>query len=206
MTAGMATNSPIAVVTSASEIPPATAPRPVAFCVEISLNAFRMPTTVPNSPTNGAVEPMVAKPPRPRFNSACTMASARSRARLEASICSPGMSADSPWARNSCKPAVTTLARWLFLLRSPTLIASSSLPSRRAPATAGAKARDCLRAALNAIARSIITPIDHPDMMNRMTTTIFARTPICFQRETGSQPTLASWKIQAAAEGTWLRA
>ena len=31
MTAGMATNSPIAVVTRASEIPPATAPRPVAF-------------------------------------------------------------------------------------------------------------------------------------------------------------------------------
>ena len=31
MTAGMATNKPIAVVTRASEIPPATAPRPVAL-------------------------------------------------------------------------------------------------------------------------------------------------------------------------------
>ena len=45
MTAGMATNSPIAVVTRASEIPPATAPRPVAFWLEISLNAFQQIAT-----------------------------------------------------------------------------------------------------------------------------------------------------------------
>jgi hypothetical protein len=44
--------------------------------------------------------------------------------------------------------------------------------AQRAPATAGAKARDCLRAALYAMARSIITPIDQPDMMNRMMTTV----------------------------------
>ena len=37
MTAGMATNSPIAVVTSASEIPPATAARPVAFSLRNAL-------------------------------------------------------------------------------------------------------------------------------------------------------------------------
>src|SRR3982750_803314 len=56
MTAGMATASPRAVVTNASEIPPATAPRPVALCFAISENAFKMPTTVPNSPTNGSAE------------------------------------------------------------------------------------------------------------------------------------------------------
>jgi hypothetical protein len=39
-----------------------------------------------------------------------------------------------------------------------------------------------------------------------MTTVIFARIPICLHSETGSQPTVDSWKIQAAAEGTWLRA
>ncbi len=60
----------MAVVTSASEMPPATAPRPVDFSVEMPLNALMMPTTVPNSPTKGAVDPMVAKPETPRFSSA----------------------------------------------------------------------------------------------------------------------------------------
>ena len=55
--------------------------------------------------------------------------------------------------------------------------------------------RDCLRAALNAIQRSIITPMDQPDMMNRMMTTILARIPICFHSEIGSQVIVASWKI-----------
>ena len=62
--------------------------------------------------------------------------------------------------------------------------------------------RDCLRAALNAIQRSIITPIDQPDMMNRMTTTIFARIPIDFHSESGSQPTEPSWITQVAIAGT----
>ena len=46
------------------------------------LNAFKMPTTVPNRPTNGAVEPMVASAERPRFISACTMAMERSKTAL----------------------------------------------------------------------------------------------------------------------------
>src|SRR5580704_13011722 len=199
MTAGIATNNPTAVVTRASEIPPATAARPVAFSLAIPLKAFRMPTTVPNRPTKGAVEPIVARPPSPRFSSACTIASVRSRARFEASMVSPGISpGESWWALNSIRPAVTTLARWLFLLRSATLMASSILPSRSAPATAGANERDWLRAALNAIQRSIITPIDQPDMIKRITTTIFARRPICFQSEIGSQLGWLSCKSQAA--------
>src|SRR5208282_2430574 len=63
---------------------------------------------------------------------------------------------------------------------------------------AGANERDWFRAALKAIQRSIITPIDHPDIMNRMITTTFARMPICFQSEIGSQPTEPSSKSQAA--------
>jgi hypothetical protein len=43
---------------------------PVDFSVEIPLNALMMPTTVPNRPTKGAVEPIVARPATPRFNSA----------------------------------------------------------------------------------------------------------------------------------------
>ena len=57
----MATNRPKAVVTRASEIPPATAPIPGVFWVAISWKALRMPATVPNRPTKGAVEPMVAR-------------------------------------------------------------------------------------------------------------------------------------------------
>jgi len=64
----MATSSPKAVVTSASEIPPATAPIPEVFWVAIDWKAFRMPMTVPSRPMNGAVDPMVARPPRPRFS------------------------------------------------------------------------------------------------------------------------------------------
>ena len=41
MTAGMATNRPMAVVTSASEIPPATAARPVAFCCRNALEGVQ---------------------------------------------------------------------------------------------------------------------------------------------------------------------
>ena len=47
-----------------------------------------MPTTVPNSPMNGAVDPIVANPPRPRFSFACTIASDRSSALCELSTCS----------------------------------------------------------------------------------------------------------------------
>src|SRR5205814_97895 len=64
MTAGIATSNPNAVVTRASAIPPATAARPVAFSCEIPLKAFRMPITVPNSPTNGAVNHHAERPSR----------------------------------------------------------------------------------------------------------------------------------------------
>ena len=71
-------------------------------------------------------------------------------------------------------PVATTLAMWLFLLRSAMEIASSSLPSRNAPATCCTNTRDCLRAALYIRARSIITPKDHAERMNRITTTALA--------------------------------
>src|SRR5437763_556538 len=52
----MATRRPNAVVTRASEIPPATAPIPEVFCVAVCWKAFKIPTTVPNNPIKGAVE------------------------------------------------------------------------------------------------------------------------------------------------------
>src|SRR5207244_634983 len=79
-TAGIATYSLIAVATSASEIPPATAHRPVDCSFEIPLHASMMPTTVPNRPTKAAGEPRVANARSPRFRWAWTVASARSSA------------------------------------------------------------------------------------------------------------------------------
>ncbi len=104
-------------------------------------------------------------------------------------------------AVNSCRPEVTTLAKWLFLFRSATRMASSSLPSRRAPATAGANWRDCFRAALKASQRSIITPIDHADMINRTMATVRAGQPMCPHMPHRSKRTGSSlaWKIQTAA-------
>jgi hypothetical protein len=49
-------------------------------------------------------------------------------------------------------------------------------------------------------------PIDQPDIMNRMSTTTFAITPICLHKEIGSQPMPAlSWNIAAANAGMLLR-
>jgi len=66
-------------------------------------------------PTNGAVEPMVARAERPRFISACTMATERSRPawRLQSLPRRNLLRAD--W--NSESP-VATPGVWLFLLRS----------------------------------------------------------------------------------------
>jgi len=58
----------------------------------MGLLLLMIPTSLPNSPRKGAVEPMVARLLTPRFISAWTMASARSSARLEASISSPEIS------------------------------------------------------------------------------------------------------------------
>src|SRR5260370_28755558 len=96
-----------------------------------------------------------------------------SRARLAASITSMSATCDdADW--NSERPVATTLAMWLFLLRSAMEMASSSLPSRNAPATCGKKTRDCLRAALYISTRSIMTPRDHAERRNRIPTTAFA--------------------------------
>src|SRR5258708_4357677 len=49
-TAGSATRRASAVVTNASAIPHAPADRPVALLCSMPLQAFKMPTTVPNRP------------------------------------------------------------------------------------------------------------------------------------------------------------
>ena len=67
-TAGIATKMPSAVETSASAMPPETAAIPPDPVAAMLWNALMIPTTVPKRPMNGAVEPIVARSPRPRFN------------------------------------------------------------------------------------------------------------------------------------------
>jgi hypothetical protein len=94
----MATNRPSAVVTSASAIPADTAPMPPEPVSAMPLKALMMPTTVPNRPMNGAVEPMVARPPVPRLKSAVVISDVRSMARRAASMMSsPGRGLASVW-------------------------------------------------------------------------------------------------------------
>src|SRR3954452_7450634 len=65
MTAGMAATRPIAVASSASAMPGATTARFVVCDFEMPMKLFMMPHTVPNRPTKGEVEPMVASTPMP---------------------------------------------------------------------------------------------------------------------------------------------
>ncbi len=61
MTAGMAAIRPSAVANSASAMPGATTARLVFFDTAMAWKLVMMPQTVPNRPTNGAVEPTVAR-------------------------------------------------------------------------------------------------------------------------------------------------
>src|SRR6202140_6012814 len=65
MTAGIAATRPIAGASSASAMPGATTARLVVCDFEMPIKLFMMPHTVPNSPTNGDVAPMVASTPMP---------------------------------------------------------------------------------------------------------------------------------------------
>ena len=152
------------------------------------LNALMMPITVPNNPTNGAVEPMVARPERPRFISACTMATERSRPRLAASITSSSLTcaeaawnSESPWRPPWRCGSSCCARRWRSLRRACCLSAR--------PPPAARKSRDCLRAALYINARSIMMPTDHADIMKRMATTVLAGMPMLCHMLTRSQPT-----------------
>ena len=82
ITAGIAATRPNAVASSASAMPGATTARFVVCDFEMPIKLFMMPQTVPNSPTNGEVAPMVASSPMP---SRIRRASARTiSAKLEA--------------------------------------------------------------------------------------------------------------------------
>src|SRR5258708_25060559 len=78
-TAGIAAASPNAVARSASAIPGATIAKLVVCDFDMPIKLFMMPHTVPNSPANGAVAPMVASTPVPRLILRLHAASIRSK-------------------------------------------------------------------------------------------------------------------------------
>ena len=63
---------PIAVAINASPIGPATTSNPADLVAEIFLSASMIPQTVPNSPMNGAVEPMLASTAKPDSRRFCS--------------------------------------------------------------------------------------------------------------------------------------
>jgi len=67
---------------SASATPPViAASEPEPPDADMPWNAVTIPIVVPSKPTNGAVAPVVARMPRPRFSSAVMMSICRSTAR-----------------------------------------------------------------------------------------------------------------------------
>ena len=106
------------MVMSASAIPPAMPARPPAFPpAVIALNAVTMPIVVPSRPTNGAVEPTVARMPRPRLNSESTISICRSTARSAELMSAAVMVARSRSSGfTSCSAPPRTRATWLALV------------------------------------------------------------------------------------------
>src|SRR6202521_4560459 len=95
-------------------MPGATTARFVVCFKEMPMKLFMMPHTVPNSPTNGAVAPIVASGPVPRTMARPTAASIRSRREATRSF-TPSLSAVSADIRSSVTAARTnsvTRARW----------------------------------------------------------------------------------------------
>src|SRR5688572_4874941 len=164
-TAGMAAARPIAVASSASAMPGATTARLVVCAFEMPMKLFMMPQTVPNSPTNGAVAPMVASRPVPR--PAWRAAAWRIRSNTD-SMRSLMPGASRPLDRVSSWSAARTRAapapRWRTL--APT--ASSSEPAacklrstsrvrRLAAASSRLLANHTVQVMTEAMARPIIT-------------------------------------------------
>src|ERR1700716_3269417 len=115
MTAGIAAARPNAVASSASAMPGATTARLVVCDFEMPMKLFMMPQTVPNSPTNGDVAPMVASNPMPsliRRASARTISAKLDAARslMPASLETPADSRASRMAAASSDDNTLSLA------------------------------------------------------------------------------------------------
>ena len=171
---------PNAVVINASAIPEETdASDPPPPDAAMPVNALTIPITVPSRPTNGAVEPVVARMPRPRFSSADTIRISRSTARsteLMSAAVMVARSRSSGFTSESASP--TTRATWLFFCFSAMRIAPSSCSSCRKRENSGANFR--VSRWERKICTHFWTAFAHEmiDMINRMITIDLANGPI----------------------------
>ena len=147
------------------------------------VKAFTMPMVVPSRPTNGAVEPTVARMPVPRLNSASTISIWRSTAR-SAELMSAAMmvarSRSSGFTSASASPS--TRETWLFLFFSAREMAWSRFSSWIAREKSGANLRVSRWVRWIWMNFVIMTVSDQTDMNAITKTTPLANQPIEFQR------------------------
>src|SRR3989442_9504596 len=180
----MATISRNAVVMRASAIPADTdASEPPPPDAAMPVKAFTIPITVPSSPTNGAVEPIVARMPRPRFSSATMISIWRSTARsaeLMSAAVMVARSRSSGFTSESASPS--TRATWLRFVFSASAIALSRFSSCRKRENSGTKrtVSRCERRSCHHFMMKVET--DQIDMKTRMTTIPFANPAEPFHR------------------------
>ncbi len=152
----MAATSPIAVASSASAMPGATTARLVVFAWLMPMNEFMMPQTVPNRPTKGAVEPIVASRPVPRAIARPARASMRDSAMATRSLMpSSPRSAERRVSSIAAPRRVATGPRRRPFRPAPPSAASERLPapsSRRSARRAAALAE----ASSSALASQIV--------------------------------------------------
>ncbi|MNN24427.1 hypothetical protein D3C81_1378600 [compost metagenome] len=131
------------------------------------MKLFMMPHTVPNRPTKGEVEPMVASTPVPTLILRPLAATRRSRRKLTRSLM-PSFSAmladrrSSSWA-SSISTALKLCLAWASSaawsrLRRPLKSASSPRRRRRAPSSSRPLARPMVQVITEASSRPSITP------------------------------------------------
>src|SRR6185437_5213565 len=130
-TAGIATKIPRAVVTRASAIPPETTDMPPDPVAAMFRKALMIPATVPKRPTNGAVEPIVARNPRPCFNWTNVSDMESLSASLTSSCEADGSPPDLCTPSYSRMPAETTCAKCDFWFCCTASISSLTSPPWR---------------------------------------------------------------------------
>ena len=149
-----ATRMPTAVATSASEMPVITAAVPPVPPPDTSrprsLKERMMPATVPNRPTKGVIEPMVAKSHRLRRSRSPTWARSRSTAASTPSHV--------PRLRSTRSKPARKMSATAAFERSVALRAAPMSPRSRCLWTVSLSERDCSLAPHRAMSRSMATP------------------------------------------------